>query len=270
MKRFYYSIIICLLSTYAFAGEYCTPPKYRTGPFTGITSCNIGNMKHLSRSDIGYADYTASADTILANTQDSLEMELTVYYSPNMTSFFSGKVNVRVWVDWNQDYDFTDQGEEVVAETVDCTENPMATIVTLTFSIPRDAKGGFTRVRVYEDMLPSDGHNIPAPCGYDDGLGQHGEVEDYMLLLNGVSSIDENVSTNDVIRLYPNPAQNTLHIEGLQDGVAKAAIVNAQGLSFPVRISSGKEINLQSFDAGLYFLVVEQEGQYTMRKFIIE
>src|SRR5690606_31255492 len=75
----------------------------------------------------------------------------------------------RIWVDWNQDGDFTDPGEEVYANS-----GASGSIFTFTgsFSVPMDALPGNTRMRVRTNWYLG---TVLAPCGSMD----YGEAEDY-------------------------------------------------------------------------------------------
>jgi len=66
------------------------------------------------------------------------------------------------------------------------------------------------------------------------------------------TAVDEN--GNAVFSLYPNPAENTIHIEGIE-GKTEAQIVNAQGLVVKTLTLNGDaDIALDDLTSGLYLL----------------
>lgn len=75
-----------------------------------------------------------------------------------------------VWIDYNQDGDFADDGENVWLKEAFYTTKP----VKGSFIVPTTAKKGKTRMRVVMRMLG----NIPEPCANKDGFFG-GEAEDY-------------------------------------------------------------------------------------------
>jgi len=160
----------------AQAQSYCVPPPFSTGPFTGILYVSVGEWENASPYDDGYRHF-AWLDPVQLTAGESYESKIKAEHTIAGAGF-SGNLNYRIWIDWNQDGDFEDNDEEVM--TVDYkyyTDTQSAT-----FEVPADAVPGPTRMRVYEDMPVSEGHDAPTPCGYmgsTNPLGQHGEVEDY-------------------------------------------------------------------------------------------
>lgn len=181
---------------------YCTPPNYRTGPYTGIVNFSINSFNNPSSESDGYKDFSTMTNPAELKAGTSQNVEIDLYYDPVMLEYFQGNLNVRIWIDWNQDFDFTDAGEEALAVVKNCSastmENPIIKL-TATIQVPSDAKSGITRLRVYEDMVETDGHDIPNPCGYlnsTNGLGQHGECEDYKVNVEGVSTQQPMITSN--------------------------------------------------------------------------
>jgi GEVED domain/Secretion system C-terminal sorting domain len=202
-----------LIGNIVVGQSYCVPPNFLSGPFTGIQSVKLADAEKSSEYSDGYSDYTLVDFTTLkpGNTYD---IDLRFYYAPSLLSSFSGNLNFRLWADWNQDFDFNDADETILSKIVDCTgvtELAPSVDVTFTFTVPSTAKLGTTRIRLYEDMLTTDGHITPNPCGYLNdagGLGQHGECEDYKLTLSNTSGISKVIANQ--IKVYPNPFEDQL------------------------------------------------------------
>jgi hypothetical protein len=191
-----------------------------------------------------------------------------------MVSFFTGNLNLRVWIDWNGDYDFNDAGETAISDLVNCTGvtvgNPTST-ASFTFIVPANAPIGVTRMRVYEDMMPADGHEIPTPCGYNTGLGQHGESEDYKVQVTNATGI-EMVSTNETISVYPNPASDKIYLSGIGAfNLVEFSVFNAIGEQV-IHIEKGyaepiHSIDLGGISNGIYSIIIRDKNQQTIKTF---
>jgi len=117
----------------------------------------------------GYADYTAMSTPVTKGASYDLNCTYTQTYATN---------EVKVWIDFNQDFDFDDIGEEFSFPQGAGTSGPY----TLPISIPLGAVSGSTRMRV---RLHDTGWNSqPLPCGNSGS----GEVEDYTIDIQPVVS----------------------------------------------------------------------------------
>ena len=137
-------------------------------------------------SDGPAVDYTLQSTTITQGTS----VTMTVLNGPAQYA----DDQVVVWVDWNQDEDFTDAGEVFQLTSTDAN-------VTFTgdISAPADAALGSTRMRIR--MLYT---GNASPCGY----AQYGEVEDYSVnvdLSTGLTMVQEVAWS-----IFPNPSNGVL------------------------------------------------------------
>jgi hypothetical protein len=122
-----------------------------------ISQVDVGTISNASGCD-QYADYTAlSTDMAIGTGYD-----ITVTNGNPYSSDYG-----YVWVDWNQDLDFDDPGEQVTMGT-----NPGMGPYTGTITPPADAATGPTRMRVRIAYSTP-----PGPCG----TTTYGEVEDYTI-----------------------------------------------------------------------------------------
>ena len=126
-----------------------------------------------------YTDFTSISTTLDKGTQ----------YTITVTPTWTGTVyseGYSVWIDYNQDGDFTDAGEQV------WTQSPtQATPVSGSFTVPNSATDGATRMRV---SLKYNG--IPTSCE----TFQYGEVEDYTVVLqegSGGPTCDDGIQNGD-------------------------------------------------------------------------
>lgn len=144
---------------YFFTG-YCevtsTNTSYGIGNFT--TEYGIVNINNSSGSS-GYSDYTSQ---YVAQFEGGADVAFTI--TPVSTSTHG----MGIWIDWNNDLDFDDPGEQVYLSG--SYVNPG----TGTITIPAGTPVGDYRMRVVANWLSSS----PIPCG-DLGNGSYGEAEDY-------------------------------------------------------------------------------------------
>ena len=161
----YYSLVVFLLVGNIGYAQYCTTSLYSTGCNFGddLNDVTIGNVIQTSTGCTGgydIADYTS--DTI--NVQQSL------FYSVSITSNYSNQY-YNLYIDFNDDGDWTDAGEEVWSTST--ASGTAGTVTSGTFQIPLSAPLGNHRVR-----LRSTYNGSPAgPCSFEN----YGEIHDYTM-----------------------------------------------------------------------------------------
>ncbi|MEZ5196304.1 MAG: GEVED domain-containing protein [Bacteroidales bacterium] len=115
-----------------------------------------------------------------------------------------------VWIDWNQDDDFDDAGENVVCDIDNSGQG--------TFSIanPNNATAGTTTMRIRMKWSGSD-------CGSPCGTTTYGEVEDYSINIVGWLLVSPTSGT-----ILPGMSQQldvTFDATGLAEGIYPADII---------------------------------------------
>jgi hypothetical protein len=75
-----------------------------------------------------------------------------------------------------------------------------------------------------------------------------------------------NARTAQQISVYPNPAQSTITIGGLQE-IAKISIINAAG-STMMTVENTKVVNIESLSDGLYFIRLQNGNETLTTKFM--
>ncbi|MEP6795153.1 MAG: GEVED domain-containing protein [Saprospiraceae bacterium] len=142
-------------------------PPYCTSSGTNINheyikKVVLGAINNQTGSNNGYGNFTSLSTSLIAGTT----------YTINLTpGFVAGSSNElwRVWIDYNNDHDWTDAGEQV-------GQGSGTTAVNVTFTVPANNATMTTRIRV------SMQYNAYAPvCG----TFTYGEVEDYSLMIIG-------------------------------------------------------------------------------------
>ena len=146
------------------AFEYCQPSISNTPvPELGITYFELGDIKNSSTNGVDvYTDFSRTASTRITRGGTEVVKVSRGSSSPN--------INIKVWIDYNQDGDFTDSDEEAVYITSSDSVN-----FTRKIKVPKTALTGPTRLRV-GSSLAADGND---PCGPN----RFGEFEDYKVIV---------------------------------------------------------------------------------------
>ena len=143
------------IAPYCKAGSLATTEEY-------ISKVEIGSIAQVSGRGIGgYQDYTSQVSTMQIGRNDSVKISVTNPYRTDQ---------ILIWIDWNQDNDFADAGENVYSSRVSPFTSPHT---SLNFSPPVGATIGTTRMRIR--LHDSADRPNTTPCG-NSGWG---EVEDY-------------------------------------------------------------------------------------------
>ncbi|MBP2834124.1 S8 family serine peptidase [Aquimarina sp. U1-2] len=136
----------------------------------------------------GYSDFTSITTTLAKDN------EYTIFVTPTWTGTAYNE-GYGVWIDYNQNGDFTDAGEQVWSQAPSQT-----TPATGTFTIPAGALEGTTRMRVSMKY-----NGVPTSCE----SFQYGEVEDYTLVIGGTAP-DTQAPTAPAGLAVSNVTENTL------------------------------------------------------------
>lgn len=127
-----------------------------------IEQVQMGTLDNRSGNDNGYGDYSMKKFNAAAGSSININL---------IPGFSSGCDNEswKVWIDYNQDNDFADPGEEVFAQAGYGG-------ISGSFVVPLTAALGETRVRVAMR------YNVEPPAN---GIGffDYGEVEDYTIII---------------------------------------------------------------------------------------
>ena len=139
--------------------EYCASGAAQQS-YEYISNVTIGAVNQSSgKSENGYADYSSEVIELYFGLPVDIFVRNGVPY---------GSDQVLVWVDWNIDGDFEDDGETAFVSDPSGTD-----VFTGSITPPSNAREGNTRMRV---RLHDSGNGpLDKPCGY----ATWGEVEDY-------------------------------------------------------------------------------------------
>jgi len=133
-----------------------------------ISQVILGDIDNVT-SCTNYGDYTDMSTTL--NVGETYEITIV-----NGNTYDSDDLGI--WIDWNQDEDFEDAGENVVCDVDNGGEG------VFSITVPDDATAGETRMRIRMKYSGSD-------CGSPCGTTTYGEVEDYTINVLGWLLLDQ-------------------------------------------------------------------------------
>lgn len=142
---------------------YCTPTASNGVHNNGITNVTFSTVDHTTNNNLVYNDYSY----LVGSAYQGAAMPISV-----TTNTGNNTYNIKIWVDWNNDLDFADAGEEVFSGIV--TSNTINGVI----NIPLTATVGNHRLRVGITRRGNGNNNeTPTPCFN----GSRGAYEDYTL-----------------------------------------------------------------------------------------
>lgn len=153
---------VSLLTSNGCGGGTATTPSYCSANATNVSyewiaNVTLGSINNTTTANGGYGDFTNLSTNLTPGSSYSISLK-PGFASSTYTEYF------KVYIDYNNDKDFDDAGENVY------TSAGTTSTVTASFTVPSTATAAATRMRV----IMKDG-SISSPCG----SFTYGEVEDY-------------------------------------------------------------------------------------------
>jgi subtilisin family serine protease len=225
-----------------------------------IDLVSLGSINNATGANGGYADFTnLSTDVIKGNS-------VTINFSKG--SNFTDRNYWRVYIDWNQDGDFTDAGELMVSGS--STSNGT---LGASFTVPTSAATGTTRMRVMMKY-----GSLPTSCE----TYTYGETEDYTLnVVNSGTNLAfqpgeaglplERGISSESMELTPNPATDWIQIQTqLRDPIERAFISDLTGrILGPVSLLDGRStLDISHLPAGTYILTIQTANEVRSARFV--
>jgi len=162
---------------------YC-PSSGNLSYSTSVTNVTFNTINNTTAKPAAYNNYTATSTTV--NVGSSYNLNLKLNTAGNYT------VYAKVWVDWNNNGNFSDAGEEYDLGSVTNNANGATSLSPKNITIPGGATGGNTIMRV---SCKYNAYSTACETGFD------GEVEDYTLNVitspPTITSLSNNNSYND-------------------------------------------------------------------------
>ncbi|WGH74504.1 GEVED domain-containing protein [Tenacibaculum tangerinum] len=154
-----------------------------------IGRVQLGTINNSSGGGNGYTDYTNISTNLAKSTSH------TITITPTWTGTVYNE-GYGVWIDYNQDGDFSDAGETV------WTKSPSQTTpVSTSFTVPSGALEGATRMRIVMKY-----NATPTAC---EATFSYGEVEDYTVVI-GAGTADTQAPSAPTNLTAGNVTQTTL------------------------------------------------------------
>ena len=248
---------------------YCASQGTTTN-YEWIQGFQFGSIDNTSGDNNGYGDFTNLSTSLMAGGSVSLTIV------PGFTSSVHTEY-WRIWIDYNQDGDFDDNGELLVEAHSNETLSGI-------LNISSSALPGTTRLRV---SMKQGGY--PTSCE----SFTFGEVEDYTVTIGsslagggptaykqqspGLSLDNSQNAYRPALQLYPNPAQEYLNLDfsSRTKGVASIEIINLMGQQMK-RVSqqvfegnNACRLNIDDLPVGTYMVRLNLGEEQYIEKLII-
>ncbi|MFT6687598.1 MAG: hypothetical protein ACJAX7_000597 [Saprospiraceae bacterium] len=224
----------------------------------GFQLFSIAEINNASGCE-GYADFTSLIANLEADSTNSLT--ITTGY---------GDQYVTVWIDYNDDFDFTND-EKVVTDYIIAPGEGGGTFTeTIDLVIPAGVADGVHRMRAKSNW------QAPVPNDACEET-QYGETEDYTANLGSLGVVDSAIANSDLIVVsLPNNQFEASLITSF-DGIAYIAIYNTLGqqLGFKPVAKSGDRyqynIDMSSVASGVYLIKMgaQESGSYKTTKIVV-
>lgn len=131
---------------------------------TGLLEVVFNTISNTSIGDPAYTDFTSVSTDVAVN--QAYNLSVLVNTAGNYTT------NTKAWIDWNQNCDFTDPGEEYDLGSATNVASGAPSLSPVSITVPSGATLGNTVMRVRSTW-----NQPPTPCGNQN----YSEAEDYTI-----------------------------------------------------------------------------------------
>ena len=244
------------------------PCSSSTGPCTAssttcdeyINTVQLNTINNTSACSVGgYGNYLSTSTNLIKGNQYSITVTPDLL-SQTDSAFTNDEI--AVWIDYNNDSDFSDAGEQVGYVLVGTGWTNV-----FTFTVPTSAVSSAVRMRV-RISYSTDGAIVPC------GQSTYGEVEDYTV---NITTSGVGLSENDLsaITIYPNPSSDILNIDlsSANEEIQSIFLVDITGKliqTIDVHENALLKLNLSSFASGLYYIKISSASNTVVRQVVKE
>lgn len=220
-----------------------------------ISNVDLNDLSNASTWS-NYKDNTCKSTSLIKNMSYPLTIDV--------AGSFNG-AEMRVWVDWNNDSDFEDVGEEVYSSGQGSTLQ-----YTTDITPPDSAFEGEVRMRIRYEVTSQDTF-FQAPCGES----TFGEVEDYTLEILEDLSLSENTFGAN-FSIYPNPTkEGRFSIKTPQlSGEVSLKLYNLIGQQLKAKelpVSNQQiDVDIPELASGMYIVQIAQGKESFSSKLIVK
>ncbi|MCG6189371.1 GEVED domain-containing protein [Maribellus maritimus] len=214
-----------------------------------ISNVKLNTIDNTSEQT-GYSDFTNHSTDLRVGEEYTIAVTLNYHFDLDKCG---------AWIDYNQNAVF-EANEFIDLPVFSSGEH----LYQGNFTVPENSMMGSTRMRVRAVY-----DNSVVPCN-----SIFGEVEDYTINIEKVTSSNAKTLAAQKLKVYPNPAKSVLNIELLEIGEKDVIlqIFNVEGqlmFSEELGIQRRTKIETSSFKAGLYFIRVNYSDKSVYSKFVV-
>jgi len=237
---------------------------------TSTTLVQFNTIDNASTKSSGYEDNTAISTALKHNES----YDLIVHANTDDTPSESYRVQSKVWIDWNKNCSFNDEGEEYDLGSASATADGPTSLSPLSIAVPAGAHIGEVIMRVstrYTDPPPNITYPTSCMASFD------GEVEDYKLIIEDTTANIEELAFEG-FNLYPNPTKGafTLNLKLVNTDKVSVQLYDVRGRLITAKnyynlaTDFSEKIFFEAASSGLYLLKVINGALQTTRKLIIK
>jgi PKD repeat protein len=235
-----------------------------TGPCTASAVCDeyiatvsLNTINNTSTcGNNGYTDFTSTSTSLAQGTAYTLTITPAIVNNTQAAAYTNDEI--AAWIDFNNDFDFNDAGEQVAYILV-----ATGWVNTFNVSIPLASSTGPVRMRVRISYQPD---GAITPCG----PASYGETEDYTINITSGAGLNNNPL--GLVQMYPNPAQDLVYIDFKnlsENGLIEILDVNGKILSQTTGLAGQiNTVGISQLANGLYHVRMSANGQQFTQRLI--
>ena len=223
---------------------YCTSTGSGREYINGV---QLGSINNVSGNNSGYGDFTSMSTNLSVGTSIPVSIS-----SASTSSMYFGAYCI--WIDFNQDGDFEDNGEQVLSQSKTKTK-----LISGSIFVPTNALPGPTRMRVSMKY-----NTFPTACEFF----SYGEVEDYTVTITSSLKAEEEIITKLDFKLYPNPViGETLNISS-SDNLTEFRIFDMMGKELIKNHLEDNSVYVGTLPSGIYLIEITDGTSTKTKRFI--
>ena len=218
------------------------------------------NQRDRSTKTAPYADFTSEYTDI--NRESSYNLSVRVHTGGDF------EVATTVWIDWNQNCNFSDPGESYDLGGATAVFDEPTTNSPRAIVIPSDAALGTTTMRVSTRFVNTNPNFSACQTGFD------GEVEDYSVnVLESIAGYGDEFI--DLVA-FPNPTSGsfTLKFQTNSSADFEVHVYDIRGRriytkEFKNRINFNQTIDLGGIQTGIYLMTVSSDSEQVTKRILV-
>lgn len=236
-----------------YCGPFTSTTPTQIAPIKSVTFAGVTNNSDASATTVGTFATEENFTNVIFDVANNLT---TVPISISGIGIANNGWAASVFIDWNNDGDFTDSGESYFNTTATIKRTTTVTdgIATLTgnITIPTGTTLGNKRLRVKYNYS---GTTINSPLTTACTDLTNGQVEDYTINYKAVLAVSDVNKAG--LSVYPNPFTDVLKISDVK-GVKSVSVNDISGREVKT-LAPAAELNLSNLKSGLYIVNLKME-----------